>query len=264
MPPPVPPLASTLALPNSPTCSPSTWISPPLPAPVADVTLPADSTVWPLALSTILPFSPTTALFALSTPRWLTSAPAMPMLPPWAMICPRFSAWSAGADTSTRSCGLPGSASCTLRPAARITSPFGAVMMPVFSTLGAISSTCPPLPPLMTPALLTPPAVAPAVKARLPDRKSSFDKPRLDATRPFTSTFAPWPKTMPFGLIRNTLPFDSRLPRILLGSCPVMRLSTALLPFCWMKRVISPAWMEKLCQLMMVLGVFVIEKMLPC
>ena len=231
---------------------------------MALVTLPASSSALPLALSTILPCSPTTALLALSTPRWLTSAPAMPMLPPWAMIWPRFSAWSFGAETSTRNCGLPGSASCTLRPAARITSPFGAVMMPVFSTFGAIKSTCPPLPALMVPALPTPPATPPAVNWRLPARKSSFVMPRLDATSPFTSTFAPWPKTMPFGLIRKTLPFDSRLPRILLGSCPVMRFSTALLPFCWMKRVISPAWMEKLCQLMMVLGVFVIEKMLPC
>ena len=31
-----------------------------------------------------------------------------------------------------------------------------------------------------------------------------------------------------------------------------------------MKRVISPAPTEKLCQLMMVLGVFVIENTLPC
>ncbi|KQW97065.1 hypothetical protein ASC94_09705 [Massilia sp. Root418] len=43
-----------------------------------------------------------------------------------------------------------------------------------------------------------------------------------------------------------------------------MRFSTLLSPPCWMKRVISPAWMEKLCQLMMVLGAFVIENTLPC
>ena len=44
----------------------------------------------------------------------------------------------------------------------------------------------------------------------------------------------------------------------------MMRLSTALSLLCWTKRVISPAWIEKLCQLMMVFGVFVIEKILPC
>jgi hypothetical protein len=39
------------------------------------VTLPAASVVAPLALRTILPFAPTTALSAFTTPRWLTRAP---------------------------------------------------------------------------------------------------------------------------------------------------------------------------------------------
>ena len=70
-----------------PTCSPNTVISPPLPAAlVALVTLPFSSSVLPLAFKTILPFSPTTALLALSTPRWFSSAPTMPMRPPWATI----------------------------------------------------------------------------------------------------------------------------------------------------------------------------------
>src|SRR5471032_1700107 len=43
-----------------------------------------------------------------------------------------------------------------------------------------------------------------------------------------------------------------------------MRFSTLLSPLCWMKRVISLAPIEKPCQLMMVLGVFVIENRLPC
>ena len=68
----------------------------------------------------------------------------------------------------------------------------------------------------------------------------------------------------PFGLIRNTWPFDCSAPRIWLGSCPVMRFSTALSALCWTKRVTSPALTEKLCQLMIALGVFVIVNTLPC
>ncbi len=240
-------------------------ISPPLPAAlVAVVTLPASSSALPVAFNTILPFSPSTALLALSTPRWFSSAPIMPMRPPWATIWPTLRAWSAGADSTTRRSGLAASASCTLWPAASSTSPLGAVMMPLFSTFGAIKRICPPLPALMLPWLSTAPAWSPALKFILPARKSWFDSARLDATRPATSTRASRPNSTPFGLIRNTLPFDCKEPRILLGSCPVMRFSTLLPAFCWTKRVISPWLTEKLCQLMMVLGVFVIVNRLPC
>ncbi len=250
-----------------PTWSPRTVISPPLPAApvaVALVTLPLSSSVLPLALSTILPFSPTTALLALSTPRWFSSAPAMPMRPPCATTWPMLMAWSAGADSTTRRSGLAASASCTVWPAASITSPLGAVMMPLFSTFGAINRICPPLPALMAPWLMTAPAMSPALKFILPARKSWFDSARLDATSPATSTRASRPNSTPFGLISNTLPFDCSEPRIWLGSWPVMRFNTLLPAFCWTNRVISPALTEKLCQLMMVLGVLVIVNRLPC
>jgi len=53
---------------------------------------------------------------------------------------------------------------------------------------------------------------------------------------------------MPFWLIRNTRPLDCRAPRIALGSPPVTRLRTWLAELLWMKRVTSPAPMEKLFQ----------------
>src|SRR5471030_1455040 len=116
----------------------------------------------------------------------------------------------------------------------------------------------------MVPWLTTLPAPAPPAKLFFPARKSASPMFRLDATRPLTSTREPAPNMTPFGLIRKTLPFDCSAPRIWLGSCPVMRFSTLLSPLCWMKRVISLAPIEKPCQLMMVLGVFVIENRLPC
>ena len=56
-----------------------------------------------------------------------------------------FSAWFAGAVTSMRTSGDLGSTSCTVLPAASMISPPGAVMMPLFSTLGAIRYTAPPV-----------------------------------------------------------------------------------------------------------------------
>ena len=50
---------------------------------------------------------------------------------------------------------------------------------------------------------------------------------------------------------------------IRLGSWPTIRFSTALSPLSWIKRVTSPALTEKACQLMTVLGAFVIENTFP-
>ena len=86
----------------------------------------------------------------------------------------------------------------------------------------------------------------------------------VEATRPATSTTAPRPNTMPFGLIRNTRPFDCREPRIWLGSPPVTRFSTWLALDCWMKRVTSPAPMENDRQSMMALGELVMVSVEPC
>ncbi len=51
-------------------------------------------------------------------------------------MLPRFLASLSGAVTSTRRLGVPGFTSSTVLPAARITSPFGLVMIPLFVTLG--------------------------------------------------------------------------------------------------------------------------------
>ena len=74
---------------------------------------------------------------------------------------------------------------------------------------------------------------------------------------------APCPNRMPFGLIRNTRPLDCNAPRICEGSCPTTRFSTALAAFCWMKRVVSLAPIEKPCQLMMAFGLLVTFSVLP-
>src|SRR5688572_24344672 len=106
------------------------------------------------------------------------------------------------------------------------------------------------------------PAPGTSVNLSLPARKSAFDRLSELATRPATSTRAPAPNRTPFGLIRNTRPFDCNVPRITEGSItpadPVTRFSTALEFDCWMKRVISLAPIEKDCQLMIALGEFVI------
>ena len=103
----------------------------------------------------------------------------------------------------------------------------------------------------------------PSLNLYLPLRKSASLSLRVEATRPATSMFAPLPKTMPLGLMMKTRPLDCKAPRIFEGSWPVMRFNMALAPFCWMKRVISSLLIEKLCQLMMALGLLVMLSVLP-
>ena len=169
-----------------------------------------------------------------------------------------------GALISTSTFGAAVSPSRTLLPAARMTLPSGAWMMPLFSMSGATRMTLPPLGVVMLPALRRLPASSPPVKFRLPLRKSSLDRFSVLATSPATSIRAPCPKSTPLGLIRNTLPLDCRLPRMSEGSTPVTRFSTALEADCWRKLVASLAPMEKLCQLMMALGVLVMVSVAPC
>ncbi len=113
------------------------------------------------------------------------------------------------------------------------------------------------------PWLITEPAPGAEVKFRRPERKSAFDRFRLEATRPAVSITEPAPKTMPFGLIRKTRPLDCSVPRIEDGFCVVTRLRTAEEPDCWTNLVISPAPIEKLCQLMIALGELVTWSRLP-
>ena len=71
----------------------------------------------------------------------------------------------------------------------------------------------------------------------------------LDATSEPTFTAAPLPNKTPFGLTKNTLPLDDRLPMMLDASPPTTRFSaTELLFGC--KKVTTPLGpIEKLCQL---------------
>ncbi len=188
----------------------------------------------------------------------------MPMEPPCAMMRPMLSARSSGALTTTCRSGFAESTSCTWCPAASSTSPRGEVTMPLFSTLGAMRYTWPPAGVVMAPWLRTL-AVEPAAasKTRRPARKSSLAMLSAEATRPFTSTCAPAPNTIPFGLTRKTRPFDCSAPRICEGSWPTIRFSTALLAPCWMKRVVSPGPMLNCCQLRIAPGVLVIVRRPP-
>src|SRR5262249_10432821 len=115
----------------------------------------------------------------------------------------------------------------------------------------------------MLPWLTTEPAPGTSVNLSLPARKSWFERFRLVATRPATSTCAPEPNTMPDGLMRNTRPFDCNAPRIWEGLPAATRVRTAEAGGCWMKRVTSLAPIEKLCQLMIELGLLVTWSRLP-
>ena len=211
----------------------------------------------------ISPPGPTSARSALREPACEIRPAWMPIRPPSAISLPRFTASPAGAVTVTRRAGLAVSASCTLRPAASRISPCGEVMTPLFSSRGAISSTWPPLAVVIWPSWTSAPADAGPAKLSRPARKSASPRSRVEATRPPTSIRAPWPKTIPFGLIRNTRPFDCSRPSRLDGSWPTTRLRTALLAFCWTKRVSSSGAIEKPCQLMIVPGALVTVSVLP-
>ncbi len=156
------------------------------------------------------------------------------MWPPAATISPAFTASPCGAVNSTRMSGVRALTSSTVLPAAITTSPFGLVMTPLgpFSTFGATRYTWPPSTVLILPRLVSLPSLPVPSKRLRPERKSASDMRSVEAAKPATSIIAPWPKTMPFGLTRNTRPLDRSLPRICVGSCPTTRFSTALAAFC--------------------------------
>ena len=72
-----------------------------------------------------------------------------------------------------------------------------------------------------------------------------------------TSTRPPCPTMMPAGLISHTRPFELSVPSSTEGSLPSTRFSTALLAEAWLNRVVSPAPMENVFQLMMAPLLFV-------
>ena len=83
------------------------------------------------------------------------------------------------------------------------------------------------------------------------------------ATNPATSMRAPWPTMMPAGLISHTRPLELSVPRITEGSLARTRLRTLLEAEAWLKRVDSPAPMEKVFQLMMAPLLLVTVSALP-
>ena len=87
------------------------------------------------AWSSTCPFSPITAVVALSVPALRTPAPCITIRR--ATTSPRLIACESGAVTSHATSGVRGFTSDTRWPAARITSPSGVWMRPLFSTCGA-------------------------------------------------------------------------------------------------------------------------------
>ena len=141
-------------------------------------------------------------------------------------------------------------------------SPLSAVIRPVFSMSVAISSKGPPVV-FSVPSLRSLPAAPSALNFNRPAVKSSLLMFSVEATSPAVSTLAPAPNSTPFGLIRNTRPLAIRLPRICDGSCPTTRFSTVAVECGWMKRVVSPGWIENCFQLMMARSLAVMFSVLP-
>ena len=70
-----------------------------------------------------------------------------------------------------------------------------------------------------------------------------------EATRPPTSIRASWPKIMPEGLIKKSLPLADSDPMIWVGFWSVIRLSAVDELLGWLNRTPALAPMLKLCQL---------------
>ena len=93
--------------------------------------------------------------------------------------------------------------------------------------------------------------------------KSASSSCRVEATSPPTFTDAPGPNRMPLGLIKNTWPFDVRLPKMAEASAPITRLSaTEARPGCT-NCTDCPAPMPKLCHWMATFGVVWVMVMRP-
>ena len=198
--------------------STSTWaplvsIAPPFP-PVGALasSVPSTRTVPAsmLPLSTILParfsrFRASTIPVSLTTlASRLSRAPALiRTTPPSARITPPFAARLARTLWSICRRTMPASwnVSVMALPAPRATLPSWAVMRPVFTTRLPSSATEPPAAVVIVPALTTP-ADPPPLKVCVVAPGAAGASASAAATSPPTSTCAPRPKTMPFGLIK--------------------------------------------------------------
>jgi len=91
-----------------------------------------------------------------------------------------------------------------------------------------------------------------------PERKALSGTLSVEATKAAVSIRAPWPTTIPFGLISRTWPFEVSAPCSSEGSLPVTRLSVAALTEGCTKLIVSPGFSETPVQLMMVRCVLVV------
>ena len=119
---------------NCPASSTFATTDPPF-MPSTAITLELSSSIFFVACRNIRPPSLTT-LLAFSVPLFFTSTPAIPIRPASLAIVPRLVTFPSRPVISTFTPGVPVSMSPTVCPAARMTSPLGALISPLFSTAG--------------------------------------------------------------------------------------------------------------------------------
>ena len=250
-PPPVAPLASTTAAPESVTSAALASTCPPLPAIPTAFTWPSISS-WFMALSTTVPPS-RLAVVACISPLWRKVPAKMPTALPCSV--PRLRTLSPGACTSILMPSSPRPVISTCWPAASSVLPLGerTRALAPSSMLGATSTTS-PLRAVMRPSTLMPPAppmlALASPKRSRPARASASLMRKADAVKPAVSTIAPAPIAMPDWLTSTSLPLEDRLPKMTDGLLVTTRLMAMLVALgCW-KLVLLPAAIEKLCQLM--------------
>src|SRR5262245_37962298 len=128
-----------------------------------------------------------------------------------------------------------------------------AVMVPVLRTPGATRAAKPELAAVMVPWLTMEASGRPGMlKLYLPAMKSEFLMSLVVARKPAVLTTAFFPNRTPSRLTMNTWPLVVRVPLISDGPRPpVTRLSATDEALGWTKRVVSPAPMLNVFQLMM-------------
>ena len=135
-------------------------------------------------------------------------------------------------------------------PEAITTLPSCATMLPWFSTPGATRKQKPLSRTTISPRFTTNDGSIPCccVNALPPCMKLSASMESVVASRPATSTFAPWPNTTPFGFEMNTLPLAVSCPRMVVASPPLMRFNATEDAPGWMNCTSSPGLISKLRQ----------------
>ena len=134
------------------------------------------------------------------------------------------------------------------------TLPCGAVMLPLFATIGAIKATTPPVGTLMSPNWV----MSPVAWSNLnkPFMKSWSLILAVVASNAPTLICAFLPIIMPFGLEMNTLPLAFIAPSITDFSLPITRFKITACALGCLKLTVSSALMPKDCQLMAAFWLF--------